>query len=382
MKYYLSGVNTINKGAELMLYAILQAIETHDKDAVIFTARDGTVLSRVDTSLQLRFPPQGKLSKFMQRHRIDNLLRKLNVPIYAFDKNNPSTHIDYFFDANGFWVTDQWNITQSSVEAVKRQIKRYHKRGTRIVYLPQAFGPLEKETTQQMVRNIYKYADLVFPRDAVSMNYLEQAPGYEASKTQLAHDFTSLVAGKFPEQYEHLKGGVCIIPNMRMIDRGGSTRASYISLLTQTVETCKALGYTPYFLNHEGPKDKHLITQLQKQLPEQIDAVLSLNALEIKGLIATAHLCISSRYHGVVSALNSGVPCLCTSWSHKYAELYKDYELQCLTIDENNEEASIATIREFLDNKRNNQEREHLQQVLPKIKAQTTSMWDMIWALK
>ena len=36
MKYVLNGVETNNKGAEIMLYAILQEIERRDKDAVVY----------------------------------------------------------------------------------------------------------------------------------------------------------------------------------------------------------------------------------------------------------------------------------------------------------------------------------------------------------
>ena len=43
MRYILNGVETNNKGAEIMLYAILQEIERRDKDAVVFGILDASL---------------------------------------------------------------------------------------------------------------------------------------------------------------------------------------------------------------------------------------------------------------------------------------------------------------------------------------------------
>lgn len=78
-------------------------------------------------------------------------------------------------------------------------------------------------------------------------------------------------------------------------------------------------------LNHEGFRDKDLCYQINAVNETKIPVVSGITAQEVKGLIGNSHTVISSRFHGVVSALSQGVPCLATSWSHKYEMLFKDF---------------------------------------------------------
>ena len=69
---------------------------------------------------------------------------------------------------------------------------------------------------------------------------------------------------------------------------------------------------------------------------------------KLKALISTAYLCVTSRFHGVASALNSCVPCLATSWSHKYEELFRDYGMTDCVLDLNDMDAITQRISAFL----------------------------------
>ena len=141
-------------------------------------------------------------------------------------------------------------------------------------------------------------------------------------------------------------------------------------------------GRKVYILNHEGKGDEKIAYQIQEALKGEIEVVTGLNALEVKGLISIAHLVITSRFHGVASALNSCVPCLATSWSHKYAELYKDYGQEDCILPLDNLEQALKKVQEYMAKDKNAEVRQSLLKILPKIQADTHSMWEEIWSLK
>jgi colanic acid/amylovoran biosynthesis protein len=102
----------------------------------------------------------------------------------------------------------------------------------------------------------------------------------------------------------------------------------------------------------------------------------------VKGLISSAYVVVTSRFHGVASALNSCVPCLATSWSHKYKELFNDYKLDDCILPLDNLDKCLSMIESYLDKDQNSKIRTHLSEQLPLIQAETKRMWNEIWNLK
>ena len=66
--------------------------------------------------------------------------------------------------------------------------------------------------------------------------------------------------------------------------------------------------------------------KIQSKLPFELDVIVPDTSLEVKAIIGQCQWIFSSRFHGCVSALSQNVPCLATTWSHKYEELFSDYE--------------------------------------------------------
>lgn len=136
-----------------------------------------------------------------------------------------------------------------------------------------------------------------------------------------------------------------------------------------------------YLLNHEGKNDEYFALQCKDALCEDIEVVTGLNALEVKGLIGSSYMCITSRFHGLASALNSCVPTLATSWSHKYGELYKDYGLEGMVLDPTNPRSYLDMVNSLLDLDTNNKIRQHLMKVHPLLVSKTKEMWNWIWKI-
>lgn len=381
MKIVLSGVETNNKGAELMLYAILQEIERKYPKAEVyipvFAVKQG--LDYIHTNLIIKEKPFASLIRLFHKLRIYSVCRKLHIPYHFFYDTRPIKNADYFIDASGFTFSDQWKFNSETVKIWEYLLRKYKEQGTKIIFLPQAFGPISLPMTKKVIGILSQYADLIMPREKVSLNYLLQENYVDKNKIKLFTDFTSLVKGIIPTQYKHLKKGVCIIPNLRMIDKGIISLNDYLKLLSRIAKNINEKGYTIYLLNHEGTGDERLAYKCKELLPFPIEVVSGLNALEVKGLISTSYLCISSRFHGVASALNSAVPCLATSWSHKYAELFNDYGMTECVLDLQNQESCLNKINDFLSESKNSQIRQILKTQIPLIEKDTKKMWECVW---
>lgn len=380
MKIVLSGVETNNKGAELMLYAILQEIERRFPNAIVYIPDDrisqGT--DYITTKVDFRTFPFSKIEKDL---KLNAVFRILHLPYRFMPHNIAIGDVDYYLDGSGFKFSDKFKLTPKYNNFLRSQLSAFSRKGTKIVFMPQAFGPAEHTNTKDILSIISRNSSIIMPRERISYNYLKDSKVVDMNKVIMYTDFTSLVEGKFPAKYENLRNGICIIPNYKMIEKGVMTYDDYIYLLTSIIKSVNKSGHSIYLLNHEGKNDEKLAYRCQQSIGSGVEVVTGLNALEVKGLIASAYLVITSRFHGLASSLNSCVPALATSWSHKYEELYRDYGLEGFILPIENQEMAIEKIMDLLDINENNRIRKHLEQQAPKIKEQTRKMWNDIWSI-
>lgn len=380
MKIILSGVETFNKGAELMLYAILQEIERKYPKAIVYIPNDrlSQGIHYVKTKLDFRVLPCSKLEK---RLRLPLLFMYLRIPYRFLPHSIITGKIDYYIDGSGFRFSDKLSLSQISVKCLGMRLSSYYRANTRIIYLPQAFGPLEKKNSKEAIKVIGKYSSLIMPREIVSYRYIENLAIVDMSKVKIFPDFTSLVRGNLPSKYDQLSGGICVIPNMRMIDKGAISYDDYVNLLLLIIQEAKKSSRTVFLLNHEGQKDEALCFQCQSAIGDDVEVVTGLNALEVKGLIASSYAVVTSRFHGLASALNSGVPCLATSWSHKYEEMFRDYNLEGFVIPLDDKVEAIRKIQFLLNEADNLRIREYLSGQVPLVREKTLKMWSQVWSV-
>jgi colanic acid/amylovoran biosynthesis protein len=381
MNILIDGINTKNKGAELMLYGVLQEIERHHPDAHVFFPlnRIPEGVSYLKTKLKCSTHQPSPAAMLFRKLKGEAVLRRLfHIYLLHTTDKYPVKGLDILFDASGFYFSDQQKKSDYTLAILNNYYKTLKKRGVKNIFLPQAFGPFETKNGKKEAALLKKYASCIIARDEISRTHLLNT-GIDRNKILQYPDFTALVEGTFPANLEHLENGIAIIPNLRMIDKGVIERDDYIDLLIKSISICKTQKKSVFFLNHEDMDDFKLCEEINEKLEEKLTIVTNLTALEIKGLISRCYFVFSSRFHGLASALSTGVPCLATGWSHKYQFLFKDYGISDCVFDPNNKSSFYQKLEQFLNFDYNTTLRNDLIINANNIKEKNREMWRQIW---
>ena len=239
--------------------------------------------------------------------------------------------IKAILDIGGFSLGDQWaDIKKYSIENNKKLAsfyKRYKDCGTKIIFLPQAYGPFNNKFSRDRIKRISNHIDAFYARDIQSYEYLTKVIPEE--KVKMSPDFTNLqISDNNIKEIEIAQDSVLIIPNEKMLSKtDNSISDSYVVYLSKLIQSLSEKGHKIVILNHEGEDDSKVIEGVLNKTIRKIPVIENLNSLQIKGVIGVSKIVISSRYHGLISALNQGIPAFSTSWSHKYETLLGEYDL-------------------------------------------------------
>ena len=107
----------------------------------------------------------------------------------------------------------------------------------------------------------------------------------------------------------------------------------------QVVELCRHLiagGYRVLFVPHTFRPGRHDPALCDFGVAQEVIAKFEndpqvglvtddLSPMDLKSIISNAHVHVGGRYHSVVAALSSGVPCVSMSWHHKYKDIMRMY---------------------------------------------------------
>jgi colanic acid/amylovoran biosynthesis protein len=318
MNIEVRGVNFVNKGAELMLHAVIEELSRSCPHALVaMDLKAGSYRNRA------------RLGLYQKPMRSEWMFGSGIIKFFSRKKTRErygvllASQIDAVLDASGFAYSDQFGTVQA--EKLARKVKKWKRSGKKIVLLPQAFGPFETQPIRKAFQTIVDNVDLLFPRDHDSYDHVVGLVG-ERDYIRLRPDFTNLVKGKVPEYFEVGRQRACLIPNSKMIEKTSEVvRDAYIPFLAECGRFLKHAGLDPFLLVHEAKKDGNLAREVRNRCDIPLDIVEEMDPVYIKGIIGCSSLVVGSRYHGLVSALSQGVPAIATGWSHKYQRLYEEY---------------------------------------------------------
>ncbi len=373
MNIEISGVSAANRGALLMMEAVRHRLADVLPNSVFAVPLDWTVEDRLAHGV---WSTPGQYRASIQARAFGSLPARMRRTAGFMRPGD----IDALLDISGFGYGDFWGVEKLRRRLTDR-LDRWKTVNNTAILMPQALGPFERPGMADAFRKAADRLDIIYVRDARSQDYLGDILK-TADKVRRAPDFTNLLEPVLPERLQHLRGASFVIPNEKIVaGRPPEFHERYLAFLVHAVTELEASGRRTMLLLHEGVRDMRLARQVNDRLPVPLSIVDEPDPLVTKGMIGAADLVISSRFHGLVSALSAGVPALACGWSHKYAELLTDYDCADMIVDIGSGEDPSEMVGRFIASSAHADRRDHIAKHAEKEKARAERMWDEIMPL-
>ena len=375
----------LNKGDDLMFRSVLE----HFGDVPIAAPRELWPAGVPEELFSQVLPPHAGEFRHAMRVRDPIMMARLaakRVLISLAPDLGPrlvgsasASRLTTLLDCSGFGYGDTW-----PPERMLRRhgyYRRLRRRGVNIVFLPQALGPFKSHAARNAARQLFASSDMIFARDASSYEHLRSLELPEAVQLRQCPDISHLLAGRPPADASVWQQRVCIVPNMRMLDRTPAEQAAaYLDFLATTANAVQTEGYEPWIIVHEA-NDVELVEVLNSRLPEPLP-VVDVDAVATKGILGASRAAVASRYHALVSCLSQATPVIGTSWSHKYDQLFEEYGHGDYLIAPNADPALVRSrLREVIGGPARGRITSRLAEVATEAKQSVSDMWRDVDAL-
>lgn len=234
-----------------------------------------------------------------------------------------------------------------------------------VVKLAQALGPFENPLNRWASRLFLPRSRRIFARGAITAAHLK-AINISPEKYELSADVAFLYRPEYSlsdENEDHvaalentlsnLRDEGCtlvgIAPSALVYQKSEGKGRDYVGQLLSLIKALDANQHAVLIPNatREGTglprnNDLYVIDLIRQradaELPDDARARLhivdfDLNTSGSRRLIALCDALITSRFHGMISGLSLGIPTAVIGWSHKYAEVLAEFDLERYVID-------------------------------------------------
>lgn len=363
-----TGTNTRNKGAELMLVAIHEHFANYPNVQLAVNQFFGSYQERGKYGLLQKIALSGWGRSQVAVTLMSEEFRRSFGLVREED-------VDVVLDASGFAFGDQHPPERTiqfaeRVEAAKRD-------GKPVILLAQALGPFTKPTIRSAFARVVDAADLVFARDDVSMEHAQEATGHPSHLKQ-APDFTNLVK---PDRTTTSgeSDRATIVPNQRMIEKAetDSEAAAYVPFMGNCIEAVAAADLKPVLLLHEKDDDE-LALEIRKHTGHDVPIRQKTDPVALKRFLGESHLVLGSRFHALMGALSQGVPAAGTSWSHKYEMLFEEYGCSDMLLPVSSSKERVRDCIAAATGQRRAELVGQIQKAGSQLEQETISMWRQV----
>jgi colanic acid/amylovoran biosynthesis protein len=330
----------INAKYYMAVPSINNSIKEEEKWARIYNI--DKVFGRIGIYQML--PPYYFKAKNRNRVKIFlNILDKIDLVVDL-------TALSYMdFPNKSFLDNLQWNLSN--------YLNRYlsKKKGVKFIRWTQSYGPFLYHITKQIVKKDLKSQEIIFTRGKISYKYMKGIFPYKN-----IYSFPD-IAITLPLKQDYLKilniskRYITISPSSVIYSIKGKQHINEIVKLIETIQKRYQILLVPHNLRKVNPN----LNNCDLKICEYINSLLSnkviiisedLDVYNLKGIISKAYIHIGARYHSVVAALSTGVPCISISWHDKYKDIMNMYNVGEFVFNTNNIDIVIDMIKNIENN--------------------------------
>lgn len=377
----LHGGNFRNKGALKMLITTKKMLEMkYPLARFVADASVGTDKELDSLGIEKMYIRRNWMGSryFRIKFALQKIIAHLDVKYpNLFKERITLNKVDAIVDIAGFAYTDQWGYKPA--QDFSSLARWYKKNGKKVILMPQAFGSFTSVQIKDAMKKIIDDADMINARDSSSFDNLMDIS--QSGNVHKNSDITLFENYKTNNIASNDNNKVAIIPNMRMLDRGGDFwKDNYTKTLDNIIIVCKEIGVQPIMVIHDHSGEDQKIHKLVKS---RIECKSITDPWELKEYLSNCRFVVGSRFHGLVAALSTGVPVLSLGWSHKYKEILNDFNVSKYLIDENNiskDQISIL-LSELSEIESNNKTRSIIMQEFMNKKEKNSNMWQQVFAI-
>jgi len=374
-----------NKGAALMIYSAQKQIKAFLPDSRLFLSPTLASLQKIENSgfEPLNFPlfhvgyKSPKVFNYSLKYPF-LMKRYIELRKWAsFKANITLKEIDIVFDISGYAFALKWGMTPVlNLNSLMNYVVNHN---GKYIFLPQAFGPFSEEQLP-IIRECIKKSTLAISRDQTSYKNLIDL-GADSSKIKKYPDITLSFKVDTKETITKDKY-CCIVPNIRMLDRGGvEWKKEYLNLLEFSIEyILENSDCNIRIVNHSKLDDRKLVSDFGDKYKSEVrvSTVFEEDPLVLKLILSNSYFTLASRFHAVASSLSSNVPCIMTSWSHKYQELAKDFGVGEFCLQKPDQKKLSSLLDGVIESDKNNLLRLQLESKNKENIELNQNMWNLI----
>jgi colanic acid/amylovoran biosynthesis protein len=247
-----------------------------------------------------------------------------------------------------------------------------------VVKLSQALGPFERPVTRTISKLFLSRCQHIFARGKVTARHLEQL-NLPQDKWELAADIAFLYRAEYSlssenevrvqaleAQLEKLNTTprIALIPSSLVYEKSLRQGQDYVEAFVKLIRTLPTNDHFVLVPNatREGSgkprnNDLFVIDLIHKQVahhPDLKDRIhlidYDVNTAATRRILKHCDVVVTSRFHGMISALSLCKPLFVIGWSHKYLEVLDEFELGEYSADFSDTTVDIpARIQELLD---------------------------------